>query len=86
MAKTKTTDVYEVTMPRSRTTIFVEAQGKQEAKAIAHAQTTVTKLSGREVRDIIAAGKTIIDGSEPLPTEPEDPTTKGQGDLLADNG
>lgn len=68
MARTKSTEVYEVSIPHARV-VYVEAQGKQEAKSIAVHGITVTKLSGREVRDLVAAGKTIIDGTEG-PAEP----------------
>ncbi len=84
MPRTKSTEVYEVTIPTARKPIYVEAQGKQEARAIALAGVTVAKLSGREVRDLIAAGTVIIDGSdEPAAT---DPTTTGQQSLPIADG
>jgi hypothetical protein len=79
MPRTKSTEVYEVTIPTARKPIYVEAQGKQEARAIALKNVTVEKLSGREVRDLIAAGTAIIDGSDVKVVE--DPTTAGQQSL-----
>ena len=69
MARTKSTDVYEVILPITAKRIYVEAQGKQDAKSIITSGITINKLSGREVRDVIASGATIIDGSD-APAEP----------------
>lgn len=82
MPRTKSTEVYEVTIPTAAKPVYVEAQGKQEARAIAIKGITVEKLSGREVRDLIAAGKTILDGSENGADDDTDPTTAGQQSLL----
>lgn len=64
MAKTKTTEVYSVTIVDGLKPVYVEAQGKQEARTIALKGVKVAKLSGREVRDLLASDTVILDGSE----------------------
>jgi hypothetical protein len=82
MPRAKSTEIYSVTVPGLKP-LYVEAQGKQEARATVVRTIKIDKLSGRELRDVIGSGARIIDGSEANLGDdvPTDPTTAGQQSL-----